>query len=203
MRGERVVDGRVSARAGILLGAVAGVAAGLVFATLHAFIIVPIWDRMAGGLVHGAIAGAVVGWAYTELYPDQPRARPAAAAVAGARFGALLWLVVAPVSAADAILRAAGILPRYELIGVVIAVLLSVAAGSLLGWQRTKRRRGAIAGAAAALLLTTAMAGPVPIANNPRSFGIFLAVLPACIVAGAVLGAALSRPLFFTRVAQR
>jgi hypothetical protein len=203
MHAERVHDRRASLGAAILLGAVAGVAAGLVFATLHAFIIVPIWDRMAGGLTHAAIAGAVVGWAYVELYPERSEARPAAAAAAGARFGAVLWLAVAPVSAADALLRIAGVLPRYELLGVAIAVVLAVAAGSLLGWRRTKRRRGAIAGAAAALLLTTAMAGPVPIARNPRAFGIFLAVLPACIVAGAVLGTALSRPFPVTRVAQR
>lgn len=36
-------------------------AGGLLFATLHAFIIVPIWNRMTGGLIWGAIAGAAAG----------------------------------------------------------------------------------------------------------------------------------------------
>jgi len=48
-------------REAIVAGAVGGLAAGLVFAVLHAFIIVPIWDRMMGGLVFGALAGAVAG----------------------------------------------------------------------------------------------------------------------------------------------
>ena len=45
-------------------------------------------------------------------------------------------------------------------------------------------RNGLIAG----LLLTCAMGGPVPIARNVRTLGIWLAVLPACVVAGSMLG---------------
>jgi hypothetical protein len=50
------------------------------------------------------------------------------------------------------------------------------------------RSRGMVAGAAATLFLTFAMAGPVPIARNARALGIYLAVLPASIVGGAILG---------------
>ena len=38
------------------------------------------------------------------------------------------------------------------------------------------------AGAAATLLLTSAMAGPVPIGRSARALGIFLAVLPASLL---------------------
>jgi hypothetical protein len=179
-------------REAILVGAMAGVGAGLAFATAHALIIVPIWDRMLSGLAFAAAAGAVAGWTFVELYPETQHERPGAAAVIGARYGGWLWLAVAPVSMVDAALRAIGLLPRYELAGVVVALLLAVTAGSLLGWYRTKRRRGMIAGAAATLLLTVAMAGPVPIGRSPRSLGIFLAVLPASLIAGAILGTAIS-----------
>lgn len=186
------VVGGVRLRAAMLVGALAGIGAGLVFATAHAFIIVPIWDRMLGGLVWAGLVGAVAGWTYTELYPDERAAGAGPAAVAGARYGALLWLAVAPVSLVDAALRAVGFLPRYELIGVAVAVFLAVAMGCLLGWYRTRRRRGMVAGAAAALLLTFAMAGPVPIGRSSRSLGIFLAVLPASIIAGAIVATAIS-----------
>jgi hypothetical protein len=177
-------------REAVIAGAIGGVGAGLVFAALHAFIIVPIWDRMMGGLVFGALAGAVAGWAFSELYPEQPDVKSSMAA--GAKYGALLWLAVTPVSVADAILRAIGFLPRYELVGVAVAVIIAVAMGARWGWSRTRRKRGMVACAAATLALTVAMAGPVPIGRNIWAFGIFLAVFPASIVAGTILGASVA-----------
>lgn len=176
----------VRVRAAIVAGAVAGLAAGLVFATLHALIIVPIWDRMFGGLVGAAATGAVLGVAYAELY--SPPDDVAAGAIRGATFGALMWLAVAPVSLVDAVLRAVGFLPRNELAGVAIAVVLAISAGALWGWRHTRRRRGATVVAGATMALTMAMGGPVPIGKNIWAFGIFLAVLPASVVAGAILG---------------
>ncbi|MEX2154492.1 MAG: hypothetical protein WD825_14215 [Gemmatimonadaceae bacterium] len=183
--------GGVRLRMAIFVGALAGVGAGLVFATAHAFIIVPIWDRMTGGLVFAAIAGAVGGWSFTELYAERIDAGLGRAAIAGGLYGALLWIAVSPVSAIDFALRKAGVLPRYELLGVAVALLLAAATGSFLGWYRRRSRRGMIAGAAATILLTVAMAGPVPIGRSSRAFGIFLSVLPASIVAGVILGMAL------------
>jgi hypothetical protein len=177
-------------RDSIVAGAVAGLAAGLVFAALHAVIIVPVWDRMVGSLMLAVLAGSVIGWSYAELYPEQSDV--AASAWSGSRYGALLWLAVVPVSLADAALRAVGFLPRYELVGLVVAVAIAVAAGALWGWRRTGRRRGLAASAAATLALTMVMGGPVPFARNVWAFGIFLAVLPASIVAGAILGASVA-----------
>lgn len=177
-------------REAIIAGAVGGVAAGLVFAVLHAFIIVPIWDRMMGGLVFGTLAGAVAGWAFSELYPEQPDLK--ASMASGAKYGGLLWLAVTPVSGVDAILRAVGFLPRYELVGVFLAVIIAVAMGARWGWSRTRRKRGMVACAAATLALTMAMGGPVPVGRNLWSFGIFLAVLPASVVAGTMLGASVA-----------
>jgi hypothetical protein len=171
----------------ILAGAVAGVLAGLVFAVAHAFIIVPIWDRMMGGLAFGAAAGAVGSWAFYELHSDSPRT-VRQAILEGAVFGALLWLAVAPATLVDAILRAVGVLPRLELLGVIVALVLAIGIGTTWGWRRTHRKRGAVAVAAATLALLVAMAGPVPIARSIWAFGIFLAVLPASIIAGVIVG---------------
>ena len=176
-------------RDAVVAGALAGIAAGLVFATLHAFIIVPIWDRMMGGLVFGAIAGAVGGWAYSELYPVQSEF-PASMA-SGAKYGALLWLAVTPVSLVDAVVRATS-LPRPDLFYDAFYVVLAALVGGLWGWRRLHRLRGIVAGIAAVVALTMAMGGPVPIGRNVWAFGIFLAVLPASMVAGAILGASVA-----------
>lgn len=173
--------------AGVLAGALSGVAGALLFATLHAFIIVPIWNRMTSGLIFGAIAGAGAGWAFAESYPEAIRTRTTRGVGAGARFGAFLWLAVAPVTGADASLRAAGLSARYELLAVVIAVAVAIAGGAALGWLITRRFRGGLAGAAAGLLLTIAMAGPVPVGRSLRAFHIFLAVFPAAVLGGIAL----------------
>ena len=110
----------------------------------------------------------------------------------GARYGALLWLAVVPVSLADAVLRAAGIARRYDPLADIVAVLLALAGGWILGHRIGRTRRAAVWGALATLLLTCAMGGPVPIARNLRAFGIWLAVLPACVVAGSALGVLLT-----------
>lgn len=187
--------------AGGLGGALSGVAGGLLFATLHAMIIVPIWDRMTSGLLFGAIAGAGAGWAFAEFYPEAIRMRTKRSVIIGARFGVTLWLVVAPVTAADAFLRAVGLAPRYELLAVGVALILAVTVGGTLGWLMTRRLRGVVAGAAATLLLVFAMAGPVPVGRSMRAFNIFLAVLPAALLGGIALG--LFSPSIFALIARQ
>ena len=143
---------------------------------------------MTSGLVFGAIAGAGAGLAFAECYPAAVRARTEKSLSIGARFGALLWLAIAPVTGADALLRATGLAPRYELLAVAVAVVLALAGGATLAWLITHRRRAAIAGAVAGILLVIAMAGPVPVGRSMRAFGIFLAVFPAAVAGGIALG---------------
>jgi hypothetical protein len=164
----------------------------IVFALAHAIVIVPIWSRSGFGFLSGAIAGAVAGWAFTELGFDRTRTRAARGIrtqlASGACFGALLWLAVVPVTLADALLRILGVAPRYELVAVGVAVVLALSGGALLGWRRARTRRAAIAAASATMLLTVAMAGPVPVGRSLRALGIFLAVLPAAVAGGVILG---------------
>jgi hypothetical protein len=172
-----------------MAGALGGLGAGLVFATLHAFIITPIWDRMYGGLFGASVTGAIVAWAYVELMGDESRSAAAETARASL-FGAMMWLVVAPVTLADVVLK---LLPQHtEYVDIVTAVAFALSAGGLWGRLRTGRWRGTIAGAAATMALTMAMGGPVPIGKSVWALGIWLAVLPACVVAGALLGLVLS-----------
>jgi len=177
-------------RRNLIAGALAGLGGALAFATAHAILIIPIWTRSASGLVSGALAGAAAGWAYTELGFDARAARTrrtVGRVAVGASFGALLWIAVVPVTLADALLRALGLAPRYELLAVGVAVALALTSGALLGWRLVRSRRAAVAGAAATMLLTIAMAGPVPVARSARALAIFLAVLPVAAVGGATL----------------
>lgn len=173
-------------RIGVLAGLLSGLMGALLFATAHAILIVPIWDRMWSGLVFGPLAGALGGWALAELTPGYLTMPLSRAAATGALFGATLFLLVVPVTAADFLLRETGIAPRFELVAVGVAVVLAVGAGAAFGSYRTRTRRGTIAGALATLSLTIGMSGPVPIGRSPRAFGIFLVVLPVAAVAGAV-----------------
>lgn len=181
-------------RLGLIAGGFSGIAAGLVFAAAHALLIVPIWNRMAFGLTSAAAAGLAAGWAFVELGFDPTSAdQPSpwgSYATAGLRFGGLLWLAIVPVTLADSVLRLAGVAPRFELFAVAVAIGLAVGAGLLLGSWLAGTRRAMIAGAAATLLLTVAMAGPVPLPNGRRAVAIFLSVLPACMIAGLILGLA-------------
>jgi hypothetical protein len=181
----------------VVTGALSGVAGALLFAAAHAVLIVAIWGRITSGVLFAMLAGGGAGWAFAEFYPAAI-SRPERNAMRGAAFGALLWLSAAPVTVADAIMRALGMADRFELVLVVVALLLAISGGALLGWLVTRRRRGMMAGAAATLLLTIATAGPVPVARSVRAFSIFLAVLPAAVLGGLVLAVAF--PLLFRLV---
>lgn len=177
--------GRDEIRIGVLAGLLSGLIGALMFAAAHAILIMPIWDKMGSGLIFGPLAGALGGWALAELTPGYLTMPLGRAAATGALFGAVLFLLVVPVTAADLLLRETGIAPRFELVAVGVAVVLAVGAGAAFGSYRTRTRRGMIAGALATLSLTIAMAGPVPIGRSPAALGIFLGVLPVAALAGA------------------
>ncbi len=174
-------------------GAVGGFAAALLFATAHAVIIVPIWSRIADGVMFATLAGVGAAWAFVSLGFETGRARMLDRARAGARFGALLWLAVAPVTLIDAAMRVGGLAGRIDALDVALAVGVALGTGAWLGWRRRGTTRAAVVGAMATLLMVLAMRGPVPIPNGPRAMGIFLAVLPVAALAGATMALGLGR----------
>jgi hypothetical protein len=165
-------------------GALAGLTAGIAFAAAHAFIITPVWSRMAGGLAFGVIAGAAAGWAFGELQTD---GSPASVR-SGLRLGLMLWLAVVPVTLVDAGLRASGYAFAHRDITDAIAVILALAGGATLGVLRGTGKRSVLACALAAVVVTMAMGGPVPVGRNVRTVEILFAVLLASLVGGAMVG---------------
>jgi hypothetical protein len=176
----------MNARTAALAGAAAGLLGALVFATLHAIIIVPIWDRMTVGLVFGTGAGAAAGWAFGEL-------RTAPSPRAGFVFGAWLFASTIPVTLVAAVLRATGFMEQHRAVADALAAVLAILGGAAIGWLRGHRLRAAVSMAVAALCLTLAMGGPVPMLRGARATGIYIAVLIAALGGGALLGFIASR----------
>ena len=177
-------------RATIIGGVSSGLLGALLFATAHALIIVPIWTRMWSGLLWGAVVGLTAAWALVETVPAVRTGSASRVMALGAAAGGLLWLLVAPVTVVDLLLRHVGVAEQNEYIRIVVAVTLAIAAGGAVAWWRARRWRAALAGALTTLSLTIAMAGPVPIGRSPRALWIFLAVLPASVLAGVLLAVA-------------
>ena len=172
----------MNVRSAILAGAIAGLAAGLMFAIAHAFIITPIWSRMVGGLLFGVIAGAVAGWAFAELMP-------AVNVKSGLLYGFLLWISVVPVTLTNAALRANGFAFEHRDLTDAIAVVLAALGGFVLAWLRRRTWRAMLSSALAAVVVTMAMGGPVPVGRSVRAVEILFGVLMASIVGGLVVGA--------------
>lgn len=170
-------------RSSLVAGAVSGLLAGLLFATLHAIIIVPIWNRMTMGLVFGIGAGTAAGWAYAEFTPHGARRRR------GLTFGLLLFVAVIPVTMLDTMLRGLDFTRQHRDVADAISVAIAVTGGAAIGWLRGQRWKPAVAMGAAALSLTLAMGGPIPVARSGRAAAIFLAVLVASLFGGVVLAA--------------
>jgi hypothetical protein len=147
----------------LLAGACIGLAGTIGFGIAHAFLIVPIWRSLPGGIPFALIGGIVTGLAFHYLH--------ASGAVAlsfrsGAAFGLLLWLTLVPVTALAAILRLSGM---REAIGdweVVAELTLAFVTGSLSGYMLTRSWRPAVTLGAATLSLTIAMAGPIAVPAN-------------------------------------
>ena len=174
----------------LLCGGLLGVASLLLFGTIHALAIVPIWSRLVAGLPFTVVAGLAVSWAYHEYWCSTS---PAPTAAAGLRFGALAWLVGLPATALANTVRL--LRPQRPLSGWVDAASLGLVAigGALLLWGLTRTRRGALAGAVALAVLLAAGGGPVPVANGGRAIGLWAGFLVVEAVGGAVLALVYAR----------
>lgn len=159
-----------------LAGAVAGQAGLLLFLSVHAVWILPIWSVVTLGVPVAAIGGAAAGWALDELrevIPGHP-VRAWLAVTAGAMlvlsptFGAAALGPNLPIPVVDG--SSIGpippaLVPRLATQFVLELLVLPMAAGALLGWALTRSRRAALATACAGVAFA---AGPGH--NNPFFF---------------------------------
>jgi hypothetical protein len=168
----------------IVCGVLLGAAGMLLFGTVHAIVIVPIWSRLVRGGPFAVIVGLLVTWAYHEYRTVRSSSRGVGA---GARFGALLWLASLPAMVLGFGMRLTSTPgPVHWWVDMATAGLAALGGAALL-WRLTRARRGALAGGLALGVLIAYNGGPMPIADRSRAFGLPLGYLVIEVIGGALL----------------
>ena len=182
---------RAVPRRGLFAGGVAlGVLTLMLFGTLHALLIVPIWAKLYRGAPYAIAVGVAVTWAYHEArIGDSARAGIGD----GARFGVLAWLVAVPAMALGFGMRS---IPGWGQVHWTVdvgTVVLAAAGGATLLWVLTRTRRAALAGAVAVTLVHAYNGGPMPIDVPLRAVGMPIGFLAIHVMGGAVIGGCYAR----------
>ena len=146
--------------------------------------IVPIWDRLAGGLPFAFVAMIAITWTYAELRRSgRLRANLRDALI----FGALLWLSILPTTTVGVIFRVTGFHRRIESVEIALGLAIAAATGALLARVFRLTRRLQIAAAVLIVVLVTTMSGPIPVSNGRRPALLLLGFLPLYLVASTSL----------------
>lgn len=162
----------------IIGGAVAGLAGWLLFMTIHAALIVPIWDRGAHGLPFALLGGAMLAWGMHTF--------GAGTISRAVYFGLAIWLLLLPTTAVAGLLRLSGV--RHELGDWDTVIDLAVAAitGYVAARLRRQNVKSSLVLALCMAAFVTTMAGPIPVTNSARATALFVAFLPIYIM-GSVM----------------
>ena len=172
-------------RAALIASIGTAVASWALFGVIHAFWIVPIWNRMLGGLPFAIVGAAAVGWAYAETMTGA-HARGVTMRV-GFAFGAIAWALLLPATAAASVIRLAGLhQPEFALPEDVLVMSLTASVCGLVGWRRRRSPRAGAACALAGVVLLAVQSGPIPAINGFRAAGLLFLLLPLYAFAGAV-----------------
>jgi len=177
--GQRSAVNPLSIARVVTEGTIVGAVGAVSFAIVHAMLIVPVWNRIPGGMVRAVPAGIALAWAFEQLV----RARNWRTPIAGAVFGAILFLTLVPGTVFANTLRLAGAHPG-DWPGTIGTLAIAAASGGLAGWILTRERRASRALAIATLVLTAAAGGPVPVVNSARAAWLFVGFVPICLAAG-------------------
>jgi hypothetical protein len=156
----------------------------LAFGTLHAVWIVPIWSRLLGGLPFTLVGALAVGWVYAEFLSAERLPRPAL--IGGLAFGFGAWIALLPATAASTILRLTGVHNSHASLSSAVELATAILTGFLIGRGLHAGKRPVLASMLALGTLLSVQAGPVPVANGWRSFGLFLLLAPLYAACGAM-----------------
>jgi len=151
---------------------------------MHALWIVPIWSRLLGGLPFALVGALAVGWAYAEFLSAERLPRPAF--LGGLAFGFGAWIALLPATAASVILRLTGVHNSHASLSTATELATAVLTGFIIGRGLYAGKRPVVASMLALGTLLSVQAGPVPVANGWRSFGLFLLLAPLYAGCGAL-----------------
>ena len=167
----------------LIPGIAVSIFAVLAFGTVHAWLIVPIWSRLAGGLPMALVAGLALAWAFDRVASVRGWQSPAH----GLLFGVYMFATLIPATAVDAALRLNGMRLGDTILGMAGGGALFALAGFVSGWVLSRDRTTALVCAAAALTLMVVAGGPLPIVRSPRAAGLSLGVGSIVVLAGGAI----------------
>ena len=96
------------------------------------------------------------------------------------------WIALLPATAASTILRLAGVHNSHPSLSSAAELAMAVLTGFLIGRGLHAGKRPVAASMLALGTLLSVQAGPVPVANGWRSFGLFLLLAPLYAACGAM-----------------
>ena len=175
-------------RAALLASPITALGALLLFGAVHALWIVPIWDRLFGGLPFVLVGAVAVAWFYGRLRVADRL--PEGAVAAGIAFGVGAWMALLPATALMLVFRATGFHAAHDDWETAFEVATAAATGAAIGWALLRDRRSAIASEAGTAALLLVQAGPVPLLNGPRPMGLFLLLAGIYAACGIIQGVA-------------
>jgi hypothetical protein len=161
------------------LGILLGFAEVLLFGTVHALAIVPIWRRLIGGVPFAVVAALAVTGGFHALVCS---GRWPLTLGAGLRFGVLCWLAAVPATVlVNAMRLAAAPAPRPNWVDPA-SFLVAFMSGAALFWALGCRTRAALTGGLTIGVLLAMAGGAVPVVNSHRAAGLWAGflVIEAC-----------------------
>lgn len=181
---------RPAAQWPIYLATTVGLAVGgtLLFGTLHALLIEPIWPRLVGGLPFALLAAGGMTWSHAELVAR--RIVPAGVG-GGALFGAGLWVALLPMTAVAAAIRVSGVRASLGSAEPIVEIGVAALTGSAIGYSASRSWRVTLACAVCMTVVILAMAGPIAVTVGSTQRKLLLGFLPVYMAAGVALSLAL------------
>jgi hypothetical protein len=161
------------------LGILLGFGEVLLFGTVHALAIVPIWGRLIGGVPFAVVAALAVTGAFHTLVRS---GRWPLTLGAGLRFGVLCWLAGLPATAlVNAMRLAAAPAARPDWVDPA-SFIVAFMTGAALFWALGRRARAALTGGLASGVLLAMAGGAVPVVNSHRAAALWAGflVIEAC-----------------------
>jgi hypothetical protein len=190
--GVAVTRGRAAAPV-VIPGVVVGLLAVLAFGAVHAWLVVPIWSRLVGGLPLAVAAAAALAWAF-----DRAADRRGWRTTQGFLFGVYMFGTLIPATAVDVAMRLNGLRLGDTAAGTAVGAAIFVLSGVTAGWIATREKSTALVFGLATIALMAVAGGPLPVTRSAR--GAWLSGGIACITAAAGASIALLRSMVRRRL---
>jgi hypothetical protein len=171
-------------------GACIGAIGMVLFATAHALLVTPIWDRLFGGILFALGSGIAIVWLYARVVFSSTKHWLRA----GLRFGLVLWGLLLPANLLAVAIRVTGFHNAADDTWEVAAGLtITGCVAALWAFRRHRSMAMAVKAAVALAIVFAAMGGPVNVTRSPWATALLFSFIPIYVVAGVVAAGTLHR----------